>query len=103
VRETGGEPSKTKKVWAYGPYKDNSDGVPVCRVLELEETKGKGRCRKMKNDYMKIDVKRLGLIMEDALIRDMWRSLTSGIRPALQHSGKKGVVFDVLHSCDPKH
>jgi len=41
----------------------------------------------MCSECVKVDIKRLGLIIDDAHNRDMWRSLTTGTRPALSQCG----------------
>jgi len=42
---------------------------------------------------VKVDMKRRGLIREDALIPDGWRSLTTGERQTFFQSGTKDVVL----------
>jgi len=47
---------------------DKSDWVSVCRELQVELTKGKGRVRKTGNECVKVGhMKRLGLIKDDAI------------------------------------
>jgi len=48
--------------------KYKSEWVLACRVLEVVGTNGKRRDRKTWNECVKDDMKRLGLIREDALI-----------------------------------
>jgi len=50
-----------------------------------------GRGRKTGYDCVKVEMKRLGLVSDDAHNLDKWRSLTTGNCPALPHCGSKGV------------
>jgi len=47
----------------------------------------------MWNECVKVDMKRLGLVKDDAHNRGKWRSLTTGNRPTLPQCGNAGVVF----------
>jgi len=42
---------------------------------------------------VKVDIKRLVLVKDDAHSRDKWRSLTTGNRPALSQCGNEGVIL----------
>jgi len=53
--------------------KDKSDWVSASRKLQVETTKGKGRGRMTWNECVKIEMKRLGLVKEDAQNRNKWR------------------------------
>jgi len=53
------------------------------KELQVEGTKSKGRGRKTWNECGKVDMKRLGLVKDDAHNPDKWRSLTTGNRPTL--------------------
>jgi len=57
--------------------KDNSDWVSACRELEAEGEKTKKRSRKTWNECVKVDMKRLGLVKNDARNRDKCWSLTT--------------------------
>jgi len=55
----------------------------VCRELLVEGIKSKGRGRMTWNECVKVDMKRLGCVEDDAHNRDKWTSLTTGKRPTL--------------------
>jgi len=69
--------------------------VSACRDLQVEGTKGKGRGRKDKtwNEYVKVDIKKLGLGKDDAHLPDKWRSLTIANRPILPQWGNECVIL----------
>jgi len=53
----------------YGHKTEHKDkcvwvGLLACRELNIESTKGKSRCRKMWNEWVKVHIKRLGLVKE---------------------------------------
>jgi len=45
------------------------------------------------DECVKFDMKRLGLVRDDAHIQDKWRSLTTGNRPTQPQSGNEGVIL----------
>jgi len=82
--------------------KDKSVWVSACRQLQVEGTKSKGRGRKMWNEFVKIDMEKLGLVKDDAHNRGKWRSFTSGNCSSLPQCHNKGVILYGLHSSDIK-
>jgi len=76
-----GKPWTTRMVRGV-QRKNVSDWISACRELQVERTKIKGRSRKTWIECVKVDMKRFGLVKEDAHNRDKWRSLTTG---AVQH------------------
>jgi len=66
--------------------------------MDEPNANGKERGRKTWNKCMMVDTKKVGFIREDALIRDTWKSLTSGNRPTLPQGGKEAVVLYELSS-----
>jgi len=63
--------------------KDKTDWVSAFRELQVQGTKSKWRGRTTWNECVKVDMKWLGFIKDDAHERDKVRSLTSGNRPTL--------------------
>jgi len=45
---------------------DKSDWISACRKFQVEGTKSKGRDRKTWNECVKVDIKSLGLVKDDA-------------------------------------
>jgi len=68
-------------------------------IFYFTKTNSKGRGRKTWNEWVKDDMKRLGLVEDDG---DKWRSLTTGNRPALPQCGNEGVILYGLRSRDVK-
>jgi len=64
-------------IFTHVERKDNSDWLSAWRGLLVEGTKTKGRGRKTWNEWMKVDMNRLGLVKNDAHNRDKWRSLNT--------------------------
>jgi len=56
----------------------------------------------MWNECVKVGMKRLGLVKDDAQNRDKWRSLTTGNRPTLPQCSNEVVILHGLHSSDVK-
>jgi len=54
-------------------------------------------------ECVKVDMKRLGFVKDDAHNRDIQRSLTNGNRPTLPHINNKDVILYRLRSRDVKH
>jgi len=79
-----------------------SDWVLAYRKLQVEGTKKKGRGRKTWNECVKVDMKRLGLVKDDAYSRDKWRSLTNEYRSTLPQCGNEGVILYGLRSLEVK-
>jgi len=48
--------------------------MQACRELQVDGTKSRRRGRNMWNEFVKVDMKRLGLVEDDDLYRHMWRS-----------------------------
>jgi len=42
---------------------------------------------------VKVDMKRLSLVKEDAHDRDKWKNFTTGNRPTLPQCGNEGVIL----------
>jgi len=56
--------------------------------------------KKAWNENIKVDMKRFGLVKEDAQNRDRCRSLTTANRPTLPQCGNEGLVLYGFHSHD---
>jgi len=56
----------------------------------------------MWNECVKVDMKRLGLVKDDAHNREKWRSLTTGNHQTLPQCGNEGVILYRLRSRDVK-
>jgi len=67
--------------------------VSACSVLEVEVTKGKGRTRRTCVKELKVEMKKLGLVKENARNRDRWRRFTTGNRSTLPRCGNEGGVL----------
>jgi len=66
-------------------------------------TKTKGKSRNTLNECVKVGIKMLRLVKDDARDRDKGRSLTSENRPTLpQCDNYGGVILYGLRSCDVK-
>jgi len=61
-----------------------------------------GRGRKTWNECVKVHMKRLGLINNNAHNREKWRNLTNGNRPTLHQCGNDGVIIYGLRFRDVK-
>jgi len=66
--------------------------VSAWTVLKVEGTKSKGSVRIMWNECLKVDMKRLGLVKEDARDQDKWKRLAIGTRSTLLQSGHECLV-----------
>jgi len=51
---------------------------------------------------VKVGMKRLGMVKENAHIRDKRRGLTTGNRPTRSQCSNNGVILYELHSCNLK-
>jgi len=69
-------------------------------LSQVEGTKNNGRGRKMWNECVTVNIKRLDLVKDDAHNRDKWRSLTAGNCPTLPQFGNEGVILYGLRSRD---
>jgi len=56
----------------------------------------------MRKACAKVDMKKPGLVKDDAHNRDKWRSLTTGNRPTQPQCCNEGVILYGLHSRDVK-
>jgi len=83
--------------------KDKSDSV--YRHAGNYKLKGQRVRREVERCGMsvKVDMKRLGLVKDDAHNRDKWTSLTTGNRPTLPRYGNEGVILYGSLSRDVKH
>jgi len=75
--------------------------VSVCCQVEGTKSKRRGR-NTCVNECVKVDLKRLGLVKDDAHNRDKSRSLTSRNCPTLHQCGNEGVILYGLRSRDVK-
>ena len=62
-------------------HKDNNDRVSSCRNFEVVGAKYQGRSRKTWGEYVRVDMKSLGLKTEWAQDRAKWRGLLRKNRP----------------------
>jgi len=60
------------------------------------------RGRKTWSEFVKVDIKRLGLVKDDAHNPDKWNGLTSGDRPTLPQCSNERVGFRRVCSRDVK-
>jgi len=58
----------------------------------------RGDLERPRNECVKVDIKRLDLVKNEAHNQDMWKSLTSGNRPTLPHCGNESVILYRLRS-----
>jgi len=67
--------------------------VSAWRELQVVGTMGKGRSRRTWNKSVKVDMKRFGLVKDDAYNQDKWKCLATGNRSTLPQRGNEDVVL----------
>ena len=72
--------------------KSGDDWVSACRNVVVAGVRCAGRGRKTWYEFVKDDMKALGLHPEWAVFRDMWRGFISGERLTLAERGKIDVL-----------
>jgi len=66
---------------------------PITDSEQVEGPKRNVRGKKTWNECVKVDMKKLGLVKDNAQNRIKWRNLTTGNRPTLPQCGYEGVIF----------
>ena len=89
--EAVGEVARRGRLRWYGHVERMDEGcwIRTCRDLVVEGKRPRGRPRKTWEGVLQEDMKKVGLVREDARDRERWRSMLVKIRPTPVIQGRR--------------